>query len=85
VIGIWPNYDISCCCLCMIGVCGEYSAILRPYTPPCSTARGFDYGTALTFVCPGEEDRLALVEERLRGRGGVCGCLGGWVGGWVGE
>jgi len=33
------------------------------------TARGFDYGTALTFVCPGEEDRLALVEERLRGHG----------------
>ena len=35
-----------------------------------STARGFECGAALTFVCPTDEDRLAQVEERLRGDGG---------------
>ena len=33
----------------------------------CSTARGFDCGTALTFVCPADEKKLSRVEERLRG------------------
>ena len=34
-----------------------------------STARGFECGTALTFVCPADEQRLREVEERLRGDG----------------
>ena len=43
------------------------------------TARGFECGTALTFVCPADEDRLSQVEERLRGeatgeRGGGVAC-----------
>lgn len=35
-----------------------------------STARGFECGAALTFVCPTDEDRLTEVEERLRGDAG---------------
>ena len=30
------------------------------------TARGFDCGTALTFVSPTEEERLVELEERLQ-------------------
>ena len=30
------------------------------------TARGFDYGTALSLVCESEEERLAKVEARLQ-------------------
>ena len=37
---------------------------------PHSTARGFESGTALTFVCPTDEGRLKEVEERLRGDSG---------------
>ena len=29
------------------------------------TARGFDYGTALSLVSEDEEEKLAAVEERL--------------------
>ena len=36
----------------------------------CSTARAFEYGTALSFVSPEEESRLAKVEERLRAEEG---------------
>ena len=35
-----------------------------------STARGFECGTALTFVCLTDEGRLKEVEERLRGDSG---------------
>ena len=36
------------------------------YSSPTRTARGFDYGTALSLVCQEEEEELASVEERLQ-------------------
>ena len=35
------------------------------------TARGFDYGTALTFVCPEEEVQLEQLEDVLRKQTGI--------------
>ena len=48
---------------------------LYALTTPCPllsrTARGFECGTALTFVCPTEEVLLHEVEERLSSEQGV--------------
>ena len=35
------------------------------------TARGFDYGTALTFVSPEEEEQLEQLEDVLRKQTGI--------------
>ena len=46
-----------------------HKLLLFQYLPH-STARGFECGTALTFVCPTDKGRLREVEERLRGDSG---------------
>ena len=49
---------------------GQIASVLLAYLFTCRTARGFDCGAALTFVCPREEDQLAELEERLKGGDG---------------
>ena len=44
---------------------------MHTYSILCSTARGFECGTALSLVCPTEEGRLKQVEERLSGEEGT--------------
>ena len=41
----------------------EYNIVLL-----CRTARGNEYGTALTFVCPAEETKLTELQSFLKER-----------------
>lgn len=44
-----------------------YSEVLMQ----CRTARGYEHGTALTFMTPDKEDLLDQLERKMAGVGGV--------------
>ena len=46
-----------------------------PPLPSYRTARGYEHGTALTFLTPGEEELLSELEDRMKGGQGSSGTV----------